>query len=103
MPQQLELLPRHCEQSASLTDPDPDLARRIKATPRGMAHWSGAIPNAVCGMCRHYGCVSAIYNKGETIGTKRHPTSCALYFRQMRQPGGPLPYSTPACKYYEAR
>lgn len=82
--------------SKHLTEPNQELARLVRATPHGMAHWAGTGPaGATCGRCTHY---------GYSVWTgHRKPNNCALYYSRMGVHGRrPLPETTPSCKYFES-
>lgn len=91
---------------AHLTQPNVLLDPLIKQTPPGMMFWSGtcADPVATCGTCAHLGYDDVIRNDaGNAVDCRKHPASCALFHRHTKQNGQPLPPSTPACKYFEAK
>ena len=81
--------------SKHLSEPNLELARLVRATPHGMAHWAGTGPvGATCGRCTHYGYFDQ--------NGRRKPNGCARYFALMHAHGKyPLPETTPACKYFE--
>jgi hypothetical protein len=81
----------------NLTQPDADLAHKIKSTVPGMAHWAGSGPaGAKCGGCAWF--------KSVTRGLGAS-TRCEKYSRMMdgRVGAKKLPPDTPACKYFEAK
>lgn len=80
-----------------LTEPNAKLAKLIRATPHGMAHWSGTGPvGATCGRCAHYG----YFDQSGRL----KPNGCALYFARTRAHGKhSLPEGTPACEYFNER
>lgn len=82
---------------ANLTEPNPELAKLIKQTPDGMAHWAGTGPSdKTCGQCKHLG---AVYPHA---GKTKYLSRCQLYQRRANgRVGGKLPPNTPACKYFE--
>jgi hypothetical protein len=76
-----------------LTKPDPKIARLVRKTPPGMAHWASTGPaGATCGRCLFY------QNKTER---------CGKYIAMMRAGGSrnvpvlKVPSSTEACRHYE--
>jgi hypothetical protein len=77
-----------------LTEPIPELARLIKATPAGMAHWAGTGPSgATCGACMFY---EYFDNK-----MKRVPNRCLLFHLSTKTHcKTPISEITPACKYF---
>ena len=84
--------------SAHLTQPNPELAGLISATPFGMAHWSGTGPaGATCGKCAHYG-YSYTTESGKD---SRKLSACEKYWRMTSRHGGSLAAQQPACKYFE--
>jgi hypothetical protein len=80
--------------SKHLTEPNPVLAKFIRATPHGMAHWAGTGPTgAMCGQCANFGYFD--------WNGRHKPNGCALYFALTGVHGKhPLPEVTPACKYF---
>jgi hypothetical protein len=83
--------------SKYLTEPNPELAKLIRATPHGMAHWAGTGPaGASCDRCAHYGYFDQ--------NGRRKPNGCALYFARTGVHGrDQLPKGTPACKYFNEK
>jgi hypothetical protein len=88
-----------------LTSIDPELDKRVKATPPGMAHWAGTGPDgATCGQCRHYGYDTPLRNAHDNvIGTVEKLNSCRRFFELMRRHGKPLPPLTPSCRHFRPR
>jgi len=90
-----------------LTEPNPELAKQIRNTPNGMAHWAGTGPEGkTCKACIHHGTVHP--RDGETpyshIPYSHIPYSnrCKLYQQRANgRVGGKVPGSTSACKYYQ--
>lgn len=83
---------------AHLTEPNPDLARMIRNTPDGMAHWAGSGPEGkTCKTCAHYG---AVFPRE---GTTKYQDRCKLYQQRAGgRVGGKIPSATAACKYFSA-
>lgn len=81
-----------------LTEPNPELAKLIRQTPDGMAHWSGTGPDGTtCGTCKHH---ATIYPRG---GKTAYAKRCKLYQdRSNGWVGGKIENSTASCKYFEA-
>jgi hypothetical protein len=79
-----------------LTEPNPELARLIKATPAGMAHWSGTgLSGAACGACMYYDYFDA--------KMKHHPDRCLLFHLSTKTHcKTPISERTPACKYFRS-
>lgn len=80
-----------------LTQPDQDLAAKVRATIPGMAHWAGTGPRyKTCGECEHWVSIKV------GVGTS---TRCEKYTLMMRGAQGTkkIPINTTACKYFEER
>jgi hypothetical protein len=86
-----------------LTNPDPEFARLVRQTPEScMMFWSGTCsdPDATCSGCKHFGYEGVVRKRNGTTGTRKHPSSCALYHKHTGRHGKPFDPKTPACKYY---
>jgi len=97
---------RRTKMTPHLTSSDPELDRKIRATPAGMMYWAGTCsdPTATCSKCKHFGfSVVQRNDAGNTISVKEHANRCALVWKYTSKIGAVFPGSTPACKYHEAR
>lgn len=91
--------------SLPLTQPNPDLAAQIAATPPGMAHWAGSGPTEKsCQDCHHF--MGKVRKVGIGIG-EINPGRCRKYIRLMKAakcsrtaPVYALPPDTPACSHF---
>lgn len=77
----------------------PDLARQIRQSVPGMAHFAGTGPsNATCGECGHLGYERFSKAKAWRFG------GCAKFFKLTgNHSPKAIPPSTPACRHFEQR
>jgi hypothetical protein len=86
---------RHQKVWDYLTEPNPELAALVKATPPGMAHWAGTGPTEkVCRDCAAWVLVGRV-------------RLCEKYKRMMGKDEWEtkkvIPSDTAACKYFEPK
>jgi hypothetical protein len=80
-----------------LTEPNPKLAKLVRQTISGMAHWAGTGPQGkTCGEC----CYFARINFGR--GTSTRCDKFQQLMNGMRGPR-PIPATTAASKYFEKK
>jgi len=88
-----------------LTEPNPEIERKRRATMPGMAHWSGGGPDGkTCRECVHWtGCGhDPGYYSDRAWAPTLKPRSCAKYRSMMRGDIGPaVPHHMPACRHFE--
>jgi hypothetical protein len=81
---------------ATLTQPDPEFAQKLRRTVPGMAHFAGTGPvGETCGTC---GYLSEVTHRGRCINR------CAKFTELMQgKVGDSVPKHTPACRYFSPR
>jgi len=79
-----------------MTEPNPELAKLVRNTFHGMAHWAGSGPQGkTCATCQHFGTVY------QYEGAKPKKDRCKLYFKMMEgKIGNQIPANTMSCKHY---
>jgi hypothetical protein len=88
--------------SAHLTQPDVILARAIRETPAGMAHWAGSGPDGrTCRECAAFDHQKSYYAKKGLGGGLLKPAKCRKFATMTGQSGGRIPFETRACKYFD--
>ena len=82
-----------------------DLARQIKSTVPGMAHWAGSGPaDAYCSSCKFFGYWKNKRNAaGEIITSKFRKSACGKFHDLTGQHGPDLDGNPKACRHFEPR
>jgi hypothetical protein len=82
---------------------DAELARQIRKSVPGMAHFAATGPfGTCCKDCKHFGCWKQIRNKrGDVVKTVFLRRSCGKFHELTAQFGDPIPPTTESCRYFQ--
>jgi hypothetical protein len=80
---------------------DPELARQIRSTWPGMAHFAASGPlGATCGQCAFFGYWHTVTNKKGRCQSVYHSNRCAKFRDLTGKRGDPIAPYIESCKYF---